>query len=96
MNMTKERTKQSPADKLAKLKEKNEKLQAQIQLLENKEKTKLRKQETRLKILFGAYLLDEIKKDGHQRKVTEKNLLTYLTKERDQTLVKEYFLTIAE
>lgn len=89
--MTKERTKQSPADKLAKLKEKNEKLQAQIQLLENKEKTKLRKQETRLKILFGAYLLDEIKKDEHQRKVTEKNLLTYLTKERDQTLVKEYF-----
>ena len=46
-------------NKVEKLKEKQEVLKARIQLIENREKSKERKLETRKKILIGSYFLEK-------------------------------------
>lgn len=50
--------------KLDSLKKKQEQLKAQIQALEAAEKTRERKQETRRKILMGAYYLDKARAEN--------------------------------
>lgn len=83
-----------PIDKtyLQKLKEKEAALKARIQLIENKEKEQKRKSETRLKILIGAFMMDEVKKqNADENKTLKEKMMKYFSKERDQHLVKSYF-----
>lgn len=77
---------------LQKLKEKESALKARIQLIENREKDQKRKSETRLKILLGAFMLDEVKKQNlNENNVLKEKMMKYFSKERDQNLVKELF-----
>ena len=46
-------------NKVEKLREKQDVLKARIQLIENREKSKERKLETRKKILIGSYFLEK-------------------------------------
>lgn len=46
------------------LKKKKEQLNAQIQKLENLEKSRSRKRDTRRKILIGSYFIDKANQDG--------------------------------
>ena len=50
--------------RLEALKKKREQLNARIQVMEASEKSKLRKKETRKKIIVGAYIIDQAAKDG--------------------------------
>jgi len=72
-------------DRLQKLKEQKEKLEARIQLIENREKHKERKKDTRRKILVGSYYLDEAEKNGALDKI-KKIMDSYLTRESDRLL----------
>ena len=51
----------SSSKRLAQLKQKHEQLKAQIHTLEAAEQSRQRKQETRRKILIGAYYLNQAK-----------------------------------
>lgn len=57
-------TESQELSKIEKLKLKQQKIAAQIQREEARHKTRERKEETRRKILLGAYFLDKINKDG--------------------------------
>ena len=72
-------------DRLTKLKEKREQLSARIQLMENREKHKDRKKDTRKKILLGSYYLDIAEKNGTFVEV-KKIMDNYLTREADRIL----------
>jgi len=72
-------------DRLQKLKEQKEKLEARIQLIENREKHKERKKDTRRKILVGSYYLDEAEKNGALDEI-KKIMDSYLTRESDRIL----------
>ena len=50
--------------RLETLKKKREQLNAKIQKIQASEKSKLRKVETRRKIIVGAYIIDQALKDG--------------------------------
>lgn len=74
------------SDKLQKLKEQQEQLNAKIKRIEQKEKEQQRKIETRKKILVGAMVLDAMSKnEEYSQKVMEK-LDQYLTSRRDRKL----------
>lgn len=52
-------------DKLKRLKDKKDKLSAQIKLIEARDASRLRKEDTRRKILVGAHFMDKADKDGN-------------------------------
>jgi len=72
-------------NKVEKLKEKRDMLNARIQKMEASEKSRERKRETRRKILVGAYYLDKARDEN---KMTEINKIMdgYLTRESDRVL----------
>jgi len=77
------------SEKINKLIEQEKALKAKIQLLKNREATKIRKYETRVKILLGAYLIEQFKNSNF-----EKNLLDemnkFLTRDKDKNIVNEF------
>lgn len=84
--------KQEEKTYLQKLKEKEATIKARIQLIENREKEQKRKSETRLKILLGAFMLDEIKKQtAEESNLLKEKVMQYFTKERDSNLIKCFF-----
>ncbi|MGN2754983.1 hypothetical protein [Aliivibrio fischeri] len=74
--------------KLEQLKQKQSALLARIKQEEAKQKTKERKEETRMKILLGAMILEEMKANTTTNEEIRKRLNIYLTKERDRGLFK--------
>lgn len=78
-------SKELSMDALAKLKAQREKLNARIQKMEALEKERERKQDTRRKILIGAYYLDKARQENT---MTELNhlMLGFLTRDSDKVL----------
>lgn len=74
--------------KLEQLKQKQSVLIARIKQEEAKQKTRTRKEETRMKILLGAMLLEEMKSSTKTNEEIRGRLKIYLTKERDRQLFK--------
>ena len=74
--------------KLEQLKQKQSALIARIKQEEAKQKTRTRKEETRMKILLGAMLLEEMKSSTKTNEEIRGRLKIYLTKERDRQLFK--------
>ena len=72
-------------DKLAQLERKQQQLQAQIQNLKARERSKAEKEETRRKILVGAYTLDGARENGTYEKLVAA-LEGYLTRDSDRKL----------
>jgi large subunit ribosomal protein L7/L12 len=71
--------------KLEKLKEQKAKLEARIQMVEAREKTKDHKKDTRRKILIGSYYLDKARKNNSMSELA-KIMDGYLTRENDRIL----------
>lgn len=74
--------------KLEQLKQKQSALIARIKQEEAKQKTRTRKDETRMKILLGAMLLEEMRSSTKTNEKIRERLKIYLTKERDRQLFK--------
>jgi Sec7-like guanine-nucleotide exchange factor len=77
-------------DKTAKieaLRLKQEQIKARIQKLESLEKLQQRKQDTRRKILIGAYFLDKANQSGSLDKLYQE-LESYITRPMDKDLFK--------
>ncbi|MCF2307975.1 hypothetical protein GLP26_19635 [Photobacterium carnosum] len=72
--------------KLEKITKQIEALQAKANAEKNREREKLRKEETRKKILIGAMVLDGMSKNQDYQSKMLKNLDKYLTAERDRKL----------
>ena len=70
---------------LDKLKSQQMKLAARIQQIEARSKVSEIKQETRLKILVGAYYLDQARKNDKMEEI-KNNLRDYLTRNSDRKL----------
>lgn len=70
---------------IEKLKSQQAKLAARIQAMEARAKVSERKQETRRKILIGAYYWDAVKKNG-EMELLKQQLDGYLTRDSDRTL----------
>ena len=69
--------------KIEKLKKKQEVLKARIQLIENREKAKERKLDTRKKILVGSYFIEKYSEDKKEEELT-KVMDQYLTRQSDR------------
>ena len=69
--------------KIEKLKKKQESLKARIQLIENREKAKERKLDTRKKILVGSYFIEKYSEDKKEEELT-KLMNQYLTRQSDR------------
>lgn len=67
------------------LKKKRDQLNARIQKMEAFKKSKARKQDTRRKILIGAYTLAQAKKNESQETLYQ-NVLGFLSRESDKKL----------
>jgi hypothetical protein len=72
-------------EKLQKLKQKREVLNARIQQIEARQNTLERKHETRRKILVGALFLDEYRKNDNMSELVEK-MDKYLERDSDRKL----------
>lgn len=72
-------------ERLEKMKQQREQLNARIQKMEAAQKSKEKKKDTRRKILIGAYTLDQARKDGSEKQLYEK-VKQYLTRETDKQL----------
>lgn len=70
---------------IEKLKLQKQKLEAKIQRFEARHKSKERKEETRRKILLGAYFLDKLNKDGTFDTITQE-LDLFLKRNSDRAL----------
>lgn len=70
-------------DKIEKLRKKQEVLKSRIQLIESREKAKVRKLDTRKKILVGSYFIE---KYSEENKLDELNSImdNYLTRVSDR------------
>lgn len=79
--MTTEKTKQQ----LEKLKAQQASLKARILRVENSHKTKLRKLETRKKILIGSYYLEKANKDNSMTDI-QQLMDGFLTRDHDRLL----------
>ena len=75
----------STLEKLKKLKEKKELLDARIAKVEALHKTRERKLDTRRKILLGSYYLDKARKENNFDEV-KKIMDKYLTRDSDKAL----------
>jgi hypothetical protein len=73
-------------DKLKKLLEQRKALDAKIQLEQNRENEKKRKETTRRKILVGAAVLDEIGKNEKLKADIDKLLASFLIRDNDRAL----------
>ena len=69
--------------KIEKLKKKQEVLKARIQLIENREKAKERKLDTRKKILVGSYFIEKYMEDRKESELI-KIMDQYLTRQSDR------------
>lgn len=69
--------------KIEKLKKKQEVLKAIIQLIENREKAKERKLDTRKKILVGSYFIEKYMRDKKENELI-KIMDQYLTRQSDR------------
>jgi len=74
-----------PTAQLDNLKKKREQINARIQKMEASQKTKARKQETRRKILVGAFYLDKTRKEGVYDALV-KSMDGYLKRDSDRVL----------
>lgn len=72
-------------ERLAKLKAQRAILEARIQAAEARAKTIERKQETRRKILIGAYYLEQ-SQQPHEQEALKARLAGYLTRASDRAL----------
>ena len=79
--MTTEKTKQQ----LEKLKAQQASLKSRIQRVENSHKMKIRKLETRKKILIGSYYLEKANKDNSMADI-QKLMDDFLTRDHDRLL----------
>ena len=73
-------------DKLKKLIAQRKALDAKIQLEQNRETEKKRKETTRRKILVGAAVLDEIGKNENLKVIIDKLLGSFLVRDNDRAL----------
>lgn len=71
--------------KLESLKKKSEQLKAQIQKIEAAQSAKRRKQDTRRKILIGAYYWEKALKEGSVEEI-KKLMECFLTRNSDRVL----------
>ena len=71
--------------KIEKLKLKQEAIKATIKKIEQQDKTRNRKQETRKKILAGEYYLEQIEKDGQSEEL-KKAMSKFLKRKSDRQL----------
>ena len=74
---------------LEKLKQQEAALKSKMQLAESKYKAQSRKDDTRRKILRGAYFLEKNKKENTEKELIEQILPT-LKRESDKQLLLEY------
>lgn len=74
------------SDKLQKLKARQEQLNAKIKLIEQREKEKVRKEETRKKILLGAMVMEGMANSSEYESMIMKNVDKYLKSDRDRKL----------
>ena len=81
-------SKELSMDALAKLKAQREKLNARIQKMEALEKERDRKQDTRRKILIGAYYLDKAREEKSMGELNQ-IMLAFLTRESDKSLFRD-------
>lgn len=75
----------APAANLDSLKKKRNVLNARIRLMQNREQSKERKDNTRRKILIGSYYLDQANKNNSFNDVV-KLMDIYLTRDSDRKL----------
>ena len=75
----------APATNLDSLKKKRDVLNARIRLMQNREQSKERKDNTRRKILIGSYYLDQANKNNSFDDVV-KLMDSYLTRDSDRKL----------
>ena len=71
--------------KIEKLKNQKAKIDAKIQLLQAREKSLQRKQDTRRKILIGAFILDKAIKENTVQDLF-KSVTDFLTRDSDKSL----------
>lgn len=83
--MQKGNGKQAQRERLERLKMQRDKLNRRIQKVENLGKVKRRKEETRIKILVGAFYLEQARKEGKLEALREK-MLGFLKRESDRLL----------
>ena len=75
----------APATNLDSLKKKRDVLNARIRLMQNREQSKERKDNTRRKILIGSYYLDQANKNNSFNDVV-KLMDSYLIRDSDRKL----------
>ncbi len=73
-------------DRIKQLEEKKQQINARIQKLKAQESEKKRKQDTRRKILLGAWVLNKIEKGDWSKEDIWDEMDEYLTKEVDRKL----------
>ena len=73
-------------NQLDKLKEQRDALNNRIQAAEARQRVSERKQDTRRKILVGAYYCDEAERNPDQRTQLMKIMADYLTRDSDRRL----------
>jgi len=78
-------TETSKFSRIEKLKRQKEIIEARLQKAESRHKQRERKEETRRKILLGAYFLEKIRKDGTLEKIRQE-LDSFLTRNSDRKL----------
>ena len=78
-------TETSQLSKLEKLKLQKQRIEAKIQKTEAMHKSRERKEDTRRKILLGAYFLDKIKNEGTLEAI-KKELNDFLKRNSDRAL----------
>lgn len=71
--------------KIEALKEKKQKIEKRINIIEAKEKSKKRKEDTRRKILIGSYYLDKAKEEGSMQAI-HAIMDQYLRRDTDRKL----------
>ena len=75
----------APPSDLDSLKKKRDIINARIRLMQNKEQSKERKDNTRRKILIGSYYLDQANKNNSFNDIV-KLMDSYLTRDSDRML----------
>lgn len=73
-------------NQLDKLKQQRDALNAKIQSAEARSRVSERKQDTRRKILIGAYYLEQAQRDSHQWAELQQIMTRYLTRDSDRRL----------
>lgn len=77
---------QKKKNQLDKLKQQRDALNAKILAAEARSRVSERKQDTRRKILVGAYYLEQAQRDAHQWAALQQIMTRYLTRDSDRRL----------